>query len=376
MAIWPRGVTLRGNGEGDMKLYLRDARLWLFILLAGGASILSSHGAFQFFKYLVSDELAAVFILVVALGIIGLDAAGTLEKGWRSFAYYAGMAFFLVLETLANYFAGQAGFAAQIVAKLPPTSDLRTIAEQSPVATRMLVILFLSLASLAVALFTFAATARFQQLRAGVDSSLRARFARLFTQRRALVLRLVRELRHVRTDARELRARFEHFHTEAERLRAECDQVRAMEGTVRGELEAVRAEFAQSSRTSNQTAAELAAVRAEFAQASKDLETVRSESARSGAQLATVRASEETIRAEADRLRRANAAADQVATAARAELVTVRADLDEARTLAQLDAQAIARSLAGDGVSMKAIGRALGISDKTAAKWAAEKVEA
>lgn len=338
-----------------MKPYLRDARLWLFVVLAIGASILSSHGAYQFFQYLVSDELALVFIFVVALGIIGLDAAGTLEKGWRAAAYYGGMAFFLVLETLANYFAGQAGFVAQIVAKLPPSSDLRAIAEQSPAVTRMLVVLFLSLASVAVALFTFAATARFQQLRTGQDASLRARFARLFAQRRVLVRALVATLRAER----------QRFAFEQATLRAGNDEVRA-------ELETVRGQFAQererATANANRAAQEVTAIRAE-------LETVRAESTPLRAQFAAVRASEETVRAELAKVRTDKETADRQISTVRAELSTVRADLDEARTLAQLDAQSIARSLAADGISMKAIGRALGISDKTAAKWVNEKVE-
>jgi hypothetical protein len=147
-----------------MKRYL-DIQFALFVLLALGASVLSSHGAFQFFQYLVSPALAWVFILVVALGIIGLDAAGTISRGAARWAYYGGMVFFLVLETLANYFAGQAEFVSKIVAKLPLSSDLRTIAEHQPMTTRALVVIFLSMASLAVAYFTFAATMRFQQLR-------------------------------------------------------------------------------------------------------------------------------------------------------------------------------------------------------------------
>jgi hypothetical protein len=183
-----------------MKRYI-DAQLALFVLLALGASVLSSHGAFQFFLYLVDEWLAWVFILVVALGIIGLDAAGTISRGAARWAYYTGMAFFLLLETLANYFAGQAGFVAKIVAKLPVSSDLRTIAEGHPAATRALVVIFLSMASLAVAYFTFAATMRFQQIRIGMERPIIGRLRRLLEQRRTLTRRLVSRLRQERQTA-------------------------------------------------------------------------------------------------------------------------------------------------------------------------------
>lgn len=180
-----------------MKRYL-DPQLALFVLLALGASILSSHGALLFFQYLVDPWLAWVFILVVALGIIGLDAAGTISHGAARWAYYAGMAFFLILETLANYFAGQSSFVAKIVAKLPTSSDLRTIAEGYPTITRVLVVIFLSLASLAVAYFTFAATMRFQQIRLSTERSIMSRLRRLLGQRRALARHLVNTLRNER----------------------------------------------------------------------------------------------------------------------------------------------------------------------------------
>ncbi len=59
-----------------MKCYL-DIRLGLFVALTIGASLLSAHGAWLFFGYIVEPWLAWVFTLVVALGwlhrpIIGL----------------------------------------------------------------------------------------------------------------------------------------------------------------------------------------------------------------------------------------------------------------------------------------------------------------
>lgn len=193
-----------------MRRYLTDPRLLLFGALILGASIISSHGAWLFFGYLVAPWLAGVFTAVVAVGIIGLDAAGTVERGWRRAPYYAGMAFFILLETLANYFAGQAGFVTQIREALHdrPASDLLAIATQDPTATRSLVWLFLSPASLAVALFVFAATKRVMQIRAGDDRPLAARIARLvgaLRRARGRVSRLVGALRETRAQLRATR---------------------------------------------------------------------------------------------------------------------------------------------------------------------------
>src|SRR5215471_3542138 len=66
MRSWRGAEQIRGTTI--MKRYL-DARLALFVLLAGGASIIAAHGSFLFFGYLVDLWLAYVFTAVVALGI-------------------------------------------------------------------------------------------------------------------------------------------------------------------------------------------------------------------------------------------------------------------------------------------------------------------
>src|SRR5688500_16469671 len=96
-------------------IYFRDLRLWLFALLALLASIISAHGAWVFFGYLVDSWLAAIFTAVIALGIVGLDAAATVERHrGRRAAYVGGMSLFLAMEVLANYFAGQASFVLKV----------------------------------------------------------------------------------------------------------------------------------------------------------------------------------------------------------------------------------------------------------------------
>jgi hypothetical protein len=235
-----------------MKLYLRDPRLLLFSVLIAGASVISGHGAWVFFGYLVAPWLSWVFILVVALGIIGLDVAGTVERGfWRQLPYFAGMFFFIILETLANYFAGQAGFVPQVItslARAAPDSDLLRIALGDPTTTRWLVVLFLSPASLAVALFTFIATRRVIQLRE--QSTKRPRRPR---QLRALVRRLVAQVRTLREEIAdgqmELssgRADLAAVHEEVAALRAQATETQASAADMRGQLATARKEAADA----------------------------------------------------------------------------------------------------------------------------------
>ena len=151
-----------------MRYYIRDPRLWLFGLLALGASIIAAHGSWSFFLLLVDPWLAWIFVGVVALGVVGLAAAGATGRTLAERAtYYAGMALFLLLETLANYFWGQGAFELNVVAKAAPGSDLAAMA-QDPLLGRVLVALYLALASLAVAAFTHKGASRLAEIRAGL----------------------------------------------------------------------------------------------------------------------------------------------------------------------------------------------------------------
>jgi hypothetical protein len=244
--------------------YIRDLRLWLFTLLALLASIISAHGAWVFFGYLVEPWLAGIFTAVVALGIIGLDAAATVERHrWRRAAYIGGMSLFLAMEVLANYFTGQASFVAKVRAALAdsPGADLLTVTTNYPWATRGLVVLFLSLASIAVAAFVFAAASRVQLL-------TRSQLLRVLpAQRRALIKRIVRLLRAARAELVELRGEIERLHVETVELRAQAvaasheaatqraqaadaasqrDQAADVATRLRGETERLRAELAQA----------------------------------------------------------------------------------------------------------------------------------
>lgn len=328
-----------------MKMYLRDTRLWLFVLLTFGASIISSHGAFQFFKYLVDPWLAWVFILVVALGIIGLDVAGTIEQGRKAVAYYAGMGFFLILETLANYFAGQAGFVAQIVAKLPPSSDLRTIAETEPAWARILVVLFLSLASLAVAFFAFAATTRFQQVRSGMEGSIIAQLRRMLKARRERYARLADTL----------------------------TQERAISA---GTLENVRSQLETANAAANKYAHEIGkyAQEVEHLRRAIELEQDESRAADERSAILEANASKATQLAEerGDQLRTER----ETSARLRKDLDRKSAELEEMSAVLVLDVRGIAATLRDSDVSLRTIAGALGVSEKTIRNWTSEKIEA
>lgn len=208
-----------------------DGWLILFMALAALASLIASHGSRVFFGYLVDAWLAWVFTAVLAIGIVGLDAAATLEPiWWKRWMYLAGMLLFLAMETLGNYFAGQAVFVARVRAALAgsPDSDLLTIATTSPGASRGLVVLFLALASVAVAFFTFAAATRAKQLAQPRSVSRRVR------QLRALARRLARSLRSARAESAQAQANLAqaqataaHQQTVTAHQEAELAQLRA-----------------------------------------------------------------------------------------------------------------------------------------------------
>ena len=382
-----------------------DARLVLFVALAAGASVISSHGALLFFRYLVDPWLAWVFIGVVALGIIGLDAAGTLERGWRRAPYYAGMFVFLALETLANYFAGQAGFVARIVAQLPPSSDLRALAEGHPYATRSLVVLFLAMASIAVALFTFAAATRFGQLRKGEAGRLARAFARLRKRYSAVVRALgtlrttvsaqsadLAALRTALDEAKQALAIERSTHAgQSARLRRFVYRVRARNARLLrrfrltvATLEMVRAERDELARVAENRGAALDeqarqyAAEADEFRAWSDEQVARSAAAFEKLDRQRYQAEDERdqARAEAANLLTELSAVRKVQQQTLAELTEaegiaaqLRNDVAEARALSVLDVKAIAQALRDEGVPLRTIGAVLGVSEKTIRNW-------
>ena len=391
-----------------MKRYI-DARLLLFVALAIGASILSAHGAWLFFGYIVEPWLAWVFTLVVALGIIGLDAAATAETGRMRYVYMIGAGFFLVLETLANYFAGQADFARKVEQALAErgSADLLYIVRTYPAGTRALVVLFLSLASISVAYFTYAATRRLQQLHDAGEVPLRELLARI----RADFAAAQTELEQVRsaqteTAAERDQARAQLEHVRAEYARHEADAAELLDGSaldlaaardelsrvrtdadeLRTELDQVRAECADLRTThsalrtqQDSDVAELERLRTDTAELRAERDQVRSEADQFFTESAQLRAEAEqlrTARADAqaaaarevqllERERTAKAEAERL----RDELAKRSAELREAQSLTTLDVRAIARGLREQNVPLRTIAAALGVSEKTIRNW-------
>lgn len=171
------------------------------------ATLIAAHGAYTFFSYMLPPLFAILATVVTAGSIPALDAAGTLERSHKRWLYWLGAALFLLMETLANYFAAQAVFVANVRRALAewPAADLVRIAEHP--AGRALVVLFLAMPSGIVAYFAYILAERVRSIR-----EARASFAhrsRRSSQLRGLVVKLARMVREVRTSLVHARAEFE-----------------------------------------------------------------------------------------------------------------------------------------------------------------------
>jgi hypothetical protein len=143
-----------------------DPWLGCFIALMTAASIIAAHGAYIFFTYLLDPWVAALATAVTAVGIPALDAAGTLEaRRSRAVLYWIGAFVFLGMETLANYFSGQAVFLANVLRAFAGKegADLVWLAQEP--AGRVLVVIYLAMPSLVVAYFAYAAASRWRMIR-------------------------------------------------------------------------------------------------------------------------------------------------------------------------------------------------------------------
>jgi len=354
-----------------MKRYVLDPRLVLFATLAAGASVIAAHGSWIFFGYLVDPNLAAVFVAVVAIGIIGLDAAATLDRRpAQRAAYLGGMGLFLVMETLANYFAAQSTFVANVLEKIAPDSDLAAIARGEPFWSRVLVVVFLSLASLAVAAFTFAAASRVAQIRAADqrDQTITARYRRLLAQRRGLVERLTRMARGLRETVASLSAELattrahlaskvaENLDWQATVYRLETDLANAREQLARwgAEIDLLREtirereeDLARAAEQRNMAReglavqeADLASLREQLASREEEVARYRDQLAKHGEQVAGAREKERNLREELAALRAELASRPASMPPTRAQVVAyARARMDAGASRAQVAAE-------------------------------------
>lgn len=220
-----------------------DAWLVAFLALMVAASVIAAHGAYIFFSYLLDWWVAALATAVTAVGIPALDAAGTLEpRRGRAALYWLGALVFLAMETLANYFSGQAVFLANVLEAFAGKdgADLVWLAQQP--AGRVLVVIYLAMPSLIVAYFAYAAASRWRMIH-----EVRATFAnrsRRSTELRALVVRLARAVRGLRDELADVRGAYTRLASERTReatdLREQMEQARAKAREAQAEVAKLR----------------------------------------------------------------------------------------------------------------------------------------
>lgn len=371
-----------------------DPRLLLFIVLAALASVISAHGAWVFFGYLVAPELAAVFTAVLALGIVGLDAAATLETHpSKRAAYIGGMVLFLVMEVLANYFAGQASFVSKVqkaLAASAPGADLLTITALYPGLTRALVVLFLSLASIAVAAFVFAAANRVAQIRRGLTAVLVMRLRSMLMRRRIKYAVLAEQFRRLRSEAEsravELateRAASASFRERSARLagilrsrRALVRRLVANVRSARNENERLSADLRTIAADAARADAELLAKSAAWAEQSADVaDRLRMSEAQSAERAEQLRTEREQAARLSDQVRTAQAEAERLRgqlSATSAALAQASAERDALSAVASLDVRTVAQRLRDGSVPLRTIAEALSVSEKTIRNWTAD----
>ena len=148
-----------------------DLPLFFFVGIMIAAASITSHGTYVFYSYILPQGLAIAATIVLTAGSPLLELASVLDKKnkegkeatqWR---YLFGLCFLLLLEALAQYYQGQAGFVGSIKQQwaAPAGVDLATFALES--RGRLLPMLYLAALSGVVVYFGYAASARIRDLR-------------------------------------------------------------------------------------------------------------------------------------------------------------------------------------------------------------------
>lgn len=141
-----------------------DGPLAAFVTIMIAAVLITSHGVYIFYSYILPWELAIAATAVLSGGIPLLELAAVLDKQGRP-RYIAGIIFLLGLESLAQYLQSQAGFVS-IIQRLFPNPegiDLATFAREPH--GRLLPVLYLAALSGVVVYFGYAASVRIRDLR-------------------------------------------------------------------------------------------------------------------------------------------------------------------------------------------------------------------
>jgi hypothetical protein len=211
-----------------------DAQLFAYLLPLLGAQLITAHGSYTFYSYLLPVPLAIAATVVLAVGVPLLEFAAVLIPGGR-WGYLGGMLFLLFLEGLAQYFQGQAWFLQRIEQQFPNAQgvDLVTFAHEP--RGRLLPILYLAALSLVVVGFGFAAARRIRELRsahpraisqtvAAWQYALREQLAEQLEQQLSTLRRQLTEAEQNRAEAEQRCANLEHIRAEAEQRWANLEQ--------------------------------------------------------------------------------------------------------------------------------------------------------
>lgn len=237
-----------------------DAPLAAFVAVLASAAMITSHGTYVFYSYILSPQLALAATLVLTVGIPLLELAAVLDERGR-WGYIAGLVLLLGMEGFAQYLQGQASFTRQVLAQFPdPTGvDVATWA-QAPEG-RILPIVYLALLSFVVVGFGFAASARIRYLRTHAQRIVR--FRGRPRELRRLVRKLARQVREARQIAAQIQAQATQAINESAQIRdhaAHGDQ----------QLAQAQQAAAQLHRDNAQLRAQLAQLTQELAQARAD----------------------------------------------------------------------------------------------------------
>lgn len=179
--------------------YVKDPLLMFSLIAMMAAQTITAHGTYVFYSYMLPVQLAAAATVVLAVGVPLLEFAGVLDPERKVF-YFFGMGFLLLLEGLAQYFQGQAGFVARIRDSFAVRDgvDLVTIAEAP--GGRTLPILFLAALSAVVVGFGWVSANRIKLLysQAEHDRETTATENKAIAQLREALAKAAEEIRELR----------------------------------------------------------------------------------------------------------------------------------------------------------------------------------
>lgn len=161
------GVALAAIAVAGALYFLRpyiDIPLIAFVLPMVAAASITSHGTFIFYSYFLPVELAYAATIVLTVGIPLLEFAAVIDNTNRV-RYILGMVWLLLMESVAQYWQGQAIFVSKVNAQFPNPTGIDLAMWANHWSGRLLPIIYLASLSGIVVYFGYAASARVKQLR-------------------------------------------------------------------------------------------------------------------------------------------------------------------------------------------------------------------